>query len=68
MYQRFEDILSKRQFVPFTITTVDGGVISVDNPDTFLANRVVLVVLDEQQMLHHFAWRNIVDLVPVLAE
>ena len=67
MYQRFENILSKRQFVPFLITTTDGNVISVGNPEKFLANPAVLIILDEQQMLHHFAWRNIVDLVPVLA-
>jgi hypothetical protein len=67
MYQRFEDILSKRQFVPFTITTADGSVVSVNDPNTFLANRAVLVVLDDRQMLHHFAWRNVVDLVPVIA-
>jgi hypothetical protein len=47
------------------ITTSDGNVIAVGNVEKFLANPAVLIILDEQQMLHHFAWRNIVDLVPV---
>jgi hypothetical protein len=67
MYQRFESILSKRHFVPFVITTTDGNVISVGNSEKFLANSAVLIILDEQQMLHHIAWRNVVELVPVLA-
>jgi len=64
MYRQFQGILSKRQFLPFTVTTVDGSVISVANPETFLANPAMLVVLDDQQMLHHVAWRNIVEFVP----
>jgi hypothetical protein len=48
MYQRFEAVLSKRQFVPFTITTADRIAISVDNPEMFLANPAVLVTPDER--------------------
>jgi hypothetical protein len=33
-------------------------------PGRLLANPAVLVVLDDRQMLHHVAWRNIGEFVP----
>ena len=59
MRNELAQMLQRDRFVPFVVTMNDGFAIAIPNPEKALVAANMLVVLDEQDQVHHLPFRSI---------